>query len=219
MLVRAAVFMTCEMRTDSSAELFWTITRGVALAMPLQVTNDMRAYYGVVFGLTPQWEAALRMAEAAIDGPLGAQFPEFGHKAMRCFAMTKSQIEHVMADPTEMIRIRTKKAYALASGISPVAKSALQSIGAQVDDNEIDAQDLEPITLPAPSGSSGLQAAGSMSSVVGGVHERLQSLFKVQEGRCPHRYTVDGILAYLELTALLKPAANGRAPNPPHTPQ
>ena len=109
--------------------------------------------------------------------------------------------------PAAVVLIRTRKSFGGAAGIVPQSVATLPDApGREPEEEIIDGQ-------AAGSGDAQQGEAASSSSSTS-VASRLRSLYKEQKGAVPRRYTVQGILSFLEMSSYLKPSVLGGVPGP-----
>ena len=143
----------------------------------------------------------VRLQEVSVGETLSSHYPEFEHQHFRVFRVPRADVDATLVDPGQTVRVRTLTSFALAAGVSASLVQELPPISsdeveAEPEDDWSGLEEAEPAEQPRDSVNS-----------IGEVEDRLKHLYVSVRGAVSHRYTVEGMLSYLELASYLKPSS------------
>ena len=204
-MVPGAAFVVRCAGVAPEREVSWALTRGVEFCQPCPIGPDMMKYKGQVFALTPEAEARMRLMEVRQGGILGAHFGDDGHRSWRCMRVQAVVCQQLFRDASKTLWVPTAPSVARAAGVVP---EKVEAIPRELDpeDEGADAEGVEAPALPQrreEAASSGAQARTTCDSA----ERRLMTLYKPSAGAVKERYTVEAILAFLDLSSHLRPMA------------
>ena len=163
------------------------------------VEPHLRKYPGVVFHLTAKAEARVRLANVTVGAVLGTHFAEFEANAFRCFEVPADVVLALpFGQPSVVHRFTTPSSRAKCAGVDPKLVSSLPGLLGHCNESELEALVDIGIHAVVKPDLDPLQA----------ISNRLMSLYKPCLGAVKHRFTVEGILGYLELSTYLKKTAS-----------
>ena len=201
----AAVFSKCFTTLSINAAVEWEIGRPVELETHVHIAADMYAYRGRVFKLKLAAERSVKDSYVTVGDCLRAHYPEFNTAKMRCVSLSPSDCDRIFKVGGGIEYVQTVAGLARDLGVCPTlgaeypSQTVVPCIGTDLATDMV-------VAGESSASSSGLMA--TVASSVSSVLDRLRSLYKEQPlGTVAHRYTVSGLVSYMQLARHLKPAS------------